>query len=73
MHIPKILRTKLDDKPMKYVFMGYMVGDFGYHLWDPIKHKIVRSGDVIFNKLAMYERHTSDIEVNKIVDMFIKQ
>ena len=49
-HIPKENRTKLDDKSMKFIFFGYVDEDFGYRLWDPVKHKIIRSRDVIFNE-----------------------
>ena len=48
-HIPKENRTKLDDKSMKCIFLGYVDEDFGYRLWDLVKHKIIRSEDVIFN------------------------
>lgn len=49
-HISKENRTKLYDKSMKCIFLGYVDGEIGYCLWDPIKHKIVRSRDVIFNE-----------------------
>ena len=45
--IPKENRTKLDDKSIKCIFLGYVDEEFGYHLWYPIKHKSIRSGDVI--------------------------
>eukprot|EP00253_Pinus_taeda_P023266 PITA_23266 len=55
-HIPKENRTKLDDKSIKCIFLGYANEDFGYRLWDPVKHKIIRSRDVIFNESEMFKR-----------------
>lgn len=72
-HIPKENRTKLDDKSMKCIFLGYADGEFGYHLWDLVKHKIIISRDVIFNELEMFKRTTSNLEGKKIVDRFEEQ
>ena len=49
--IPKENRTKLDDKSIKSILIGYVDKEFGYCLWDRVKHKIIRSKDVIFNAL----------------------
>ena len=70
-HIPKENRTKLDDKSMRCIFFEYADGEFGYHLWDPIKNKIVRLKDVIFNELEMFKRYTGNVEVKKIVNRLI--
>ena len=67
-HIPKENRTKLDDKSMRCIFWGYADGEFGYRLWDPIKNKIIRSRDVIFNELEMFKSSIGNVEVNKIVN-----
>ena len=37
LHIPKENRTKLDDKSMKCILGGYVNGEIGYRLWDPVK------------------------------------
>ena len=55
MHIPKEHRRK-SKKSKKCVFLGYVDGEFGYHLWDPVNHKIVRRSDVIFNEFEMHKR-----------------
>lgn len=72
-HIPKEHRTKLDDKSMKCIFLGYADGEFGYWLWDLIKHKVIRSRDVIFNELQMFKKSTGDMEVKKIIGKFANQ
>ena len=72
-HIPKENRTKLDDKSMKCIFLGYVDEDLGYHLWDPIKHKIIRSRDVIFNESEMFKRTIGELEVKKVIDRFEEQ
>ena len=72
-HIPKEHRIKLDDKSMKCIFLGYEDGEFGYRLWDPVRHKVIRSSDFIFNELRMFRKSTGDMEVKKIVDKFADQ
>src|ERR1035438_6630042 len=39
-HIPDTLRTKLQPKPQKLIFVGYMMKEKAYQLWDPIKDKV---------------------------------
>ena len=67
-HIPKENRTKLDDISMWCIFWGYVDGEFGYRLWDPIKNKIIRRRDVIFNELEVFKRSTGNVEEKKIVN-----
>ena len=69
-HIPKENRTKLDDKSMKCIFLGYVYEEFGYRLLDPVKHKIIRSRDVIFNESKMFKRIIGELEVKKVIDRF---
>ncbi|GFS33196.1 hypothetical protein Acr_00g0026970 [Actinidia rufa] len=47
-HVPKDERSKLDNKTMKCVFVGYGLDEFGYRFFDPINRKLIRSRDVIF-------------------------
>lgn len=72
-HIPKENRTKLNDKSMRCIFLGYADEDFGYHLWDPVKHKITRGRDVIFNESKMFKRIVGELEVKKVIDRFEEQ
>ena len=72
-HIPKEHRSKLDNKSMRCIFLGYADSEFGYRLWDPVNNKVIRSRDVIFNELEMYKRHTGNMEVKKIANRFVEQ
>ena len=72
-HIPKGNRTKLEDKSMKCIFLGYVDKDLGYRLWDPVKHIIIRSGDFIFNDSEMFKRLVGEVEVKKVIDGFEEQ
>jgi len=40
-YIPKENRTKLDDKSMKCIFLGYVDGELVYWLWDLVKNKVI--------------------------------
>ena len=58
---------------MKCIFLGYANGEFGYCMWDLAKWKVIRSRDVIFNELEMFNKPTCDMEVNKSNDRFVEQ
>jgi len=45
-HIPKAARSKLDDKAMKTIFIGYKHG--GYKLYNSMTKKVIVSRDVTF-------------------------
>ncbi|KAH0720560.1 hypothetical protein KY284_005590 [Solanum tuberosum] len=49
-HVPKEQRTKLDDKSVPCIFIGYEDEEFGYRLWDPVKKNVIRSRYVIFRE-----------------------
>ncbi|KAL8112467.1 hypothetical protein AgCh_019972 [Apium graveolens] len=48
-------RDKLDLKAKKCIFIGYGSDDIGYHFWDELTKKVVRSRDVTFNENAVYK------------------
>ena len=58
---------------MKCIFLGYADGEFGYHLWDLVKHKVIRSKDAIFNTLEMFKKLTGDMEVKKYANMIVER
>ena len=45
-HVPKVARSKLDDKAEKTIFIGYKHG--GYKLYNPMTKKVIVSCDVTF-------------------------
>ena len=47
-HVPKEQGTKLDDKSVPYILIGYGDEEFGYRLWDLVMKKVIRSRDIIF-------------------------
>ncbi|KAH0685640.1 hypothetical protein KY284_016193 [Solanum tuberosum] len=63
-HVPKDERSKLDIKTRQCIFVGYGQDEFGYHFYDPLEKKLVRSRDVVF-----FEDHTiEDLEKDEKVD-----
>ena len=65
MHIAPTVGSKLDVKSKKSFFVGYGNSEFGYHLWDDQNQKIVKSKDVIFNEVILYEDRDSSAEAKK--------
>ncbi|KAJ7978961.1 Retrovirus-related Pol polyprotein from transposon TNT 1-94 [Quillaja saponaria] len=49
-HVPDQERSKLDDRSVKYVFIGYDSNSKGYKLYNPRNGKIIVSRDVEFNE-----------------------
>jgi len=45
-HVPKVARSKLDDKAVKTIFIGYK--HEGYKLFNPMKNKVIVTRDVTF-------------------------
>ena len=54
MHVPDGKRQKLDPKSRKGIFVGYLEGKKGYNLYDPIRKKVLKSRDVLFNEREFY-------------------
>ena len=51
MHVPKEQISKLDNRAVLDVFVGYGDEEFGFGLWDPTKKKLVKSRDVVFQEV----------------------
>jgi hypothetical protein len=65
--VPRDKCRKLDSQSRKCIFLGYRLdGSFGYRLWDPETHQVVRSSDVFFNESAMHKSTDRPIEVQRV-------
>ncbi|RDX65031.1 hypothetical protein CR513_56342, partial [Mucuna pruriens] len=49
-HVPNQGRSKLDDRNVKHVFIGYVVNSKGYKWYNPNDGKIIVSRDVEFDE-----------------------
>jgi hypothetical protein len=49
-HVPKELRTKLDLKAQRIVFVGFVEDSKGYRVWNPSGRKIIIATDVEFRR-----------------------
>ncbi|KAK2977018.1 hypothetical protein RJ640_022284 [Escallonia rubra] len=63
--IEKEEMKKLDSKSQKCVFIGYGGDGYGYHLWDYIHNKIIKSRDVIFDESQLYKHSYKNMELKK--------
>ena len=50
-HVPDELRTKLDSKSKKCIFIGYAIEQKGYRCYKPITNYVKVSRDVVFDEL----------------------
>jgi hypothetical protein len=50
LHVPKVLKTKLDPKSHKCLSLGYCDKMKGYCLWDDTTHKLNINHDVWFDE-----------------------
>ena len=53
-HVPDELRTKLDPKVEKCVFIGYSLEQKGYRCYNPLTHKLRVSRDVVFDEMSSW-------------------
>jgi hypothetical protein len=51
-HVLDELRTKLDSKAEKCVFIGYSLEQKGYRCYNPITHEMRVSRDVVFDEIS---------------------
>ena len=49
-HVAKKQRGKLDAKSQKIIFVGYNTVSKGYRLYDPERHEVIVSLDVVFDE-----------------------
>ena len=60
-HIPDAMRSKLDDKAEKCIFIGYSERSKAYKLYNPVTEKVVISRDVRFDENSVFD----DVEIEK--------
>ena len=53
-HVPDELRTKLDPKAKKCVFIGYSLEKKGYRCYNPSTHDVRVSKDIVFDEMASW-------------------
>ena len=59
-HMPQQERSKLDDRSVKHVFIGYDQNSKGYKLYNPSNGKIMVSQDVEFDEEAIWDWETNE-------------
>ncbi|KAJ7976200.1 Retrovirus-related Pol polyprotein from transposon TNT 1-94 [Quillaja saponaria] len=64
-HVPDQERSKLDDRSVKYVFIGYDSNSKWYKLYNPRNGKIIVSRDVEFNEDETWDWHVQEEETHK--------
>lgn len=53
-HVPDELRTKLDPKAEKCMFIGYSLEQKGYKCYNPTANKLRVSRDVVFDEMSSW-------------------
>ena len=59
------IEQSLSLNPINAKFIGYMIDNFGYRLWDYENHKIFRSRNVVLNENVMYKYSFAWKEIGK--------
>ncbi|RVW84289.1 Retrovirus-related Pol polyprotein from transposon TNT 1-94 [Vitis vinifera] len=67
-HVPDAKRTKLDNKSLECVLLGFSDESKGYKLYDPVAKKVVTSIDIVFEEDRQWEWDTS-YEEQVLVDL----
>jgi len=60
-HVPNEKRSKLEDKSVKCIHLGYFEVSKAYKLFDPKKRRIILKRDVMFHEDKVYEDVINDV------------
>ncbi|KAJ0509944.1 putative RNA-directed DNA polymerase [Helianthus annuus] len=66
-HVPSQLRTKLDNKSHKCIFLGISKESKAYKLYDPVQQKIVISRDVIFEEMKQWDWKHEELDSQELL------
>ena len=66
MQVPKEQRSKLDDKAIPRIFIGYGDEEFNYRLWDSEKQKTIISRDFVFHEHQTIENIEKNVSAAKL-------
>jgi hypothetical protein len=61
-HVPKEKRSKLDEKEVKCIFIGYKEVMKGYNIWDPSSSRIVYSRDAVFREVRSKSKSEENVQ-----------
>lgn len=61
-HVPKVLRKKLEPKSRKGFMMGYSETSKAYRIWDIDSRKIVEARDVLFNEDSFFCSTSTNVD-----------
>ena len=64
-HIPSELRSKLDAKSEKCVFVGYSLEQKGYRCYNPITKELRVSRDVVFDELVSWHENPNKLQIHE--------
>jgi hypothetical protein len=64
-HVPKEKMSKLDDKSIKCIFIGYSIETRSYRLFDPQAKKVIISRDVVFDEHGIYQPENVQTKLRK--------
>ena len=68
-HVPDTLRTKLDAKAKKCIFIGFDERKKGLKCMNPTTNRFIISRDVVFDEVTSYYKKGGDISQSEMVEL----